>query len=317
VRVKVLSGPLRGKTVMVENILGDNPAYNIPLREGARVLLSMELLPQGPPNIYITNRDRMPALMFLFGLFMLAVILAGGRLVFRQFILLSFGLILLNQGILPALVNGEHGVVLFYCATLVFALAGLLVMVPEQWQKPRILLAFLAGLLINLSVMLFLLVLAARLAPLQGFSGEEVAALWYEHPHMDFSHLFYLSGLLAYLGVLFYLMWFIFQTHLSASSQTGTSRYLYLLDRGRQVAGPVLGMLGFLYIGLFMSLFLQARHTPSMMHFMNLESTATVVVIFLIGGTTLLLSLPITARLASWFLPMPEAAPPLGADYSI
>src|SRR5690606_20231062 len=55
---------LKGSVITVDNVLGENPAYNIPLKPGARVLLNMERnLKTGQLNFYIANRDRTPALM--------------------------------------------------------------------------------------------------------------------------------------------------------------------------------------------------------------------------------------------------------------
>src|SRR5205085_12005328 len=63
----------------------------------------------------------------------------------------------------------------------------------------------------GLAILTFILLVMHEIAPLDGFSTEGLASLWYRSPKMDY-WMFYLAGvLISFQGLLFYLCWSLAQ----------------------------------------------------------------------------------------------------------
>src|SRR6185295_14817637 len=75
--VEVLEGPLRGRIFDVHNELTDNPAYNVTVKPGQEVILSVVTESGGQPEINLADYHRSPVLMWL-GIAFLAVFLFFG-----------------------------------------------------------------------------------------------------------------------------------------------------------------------------------------------------------------------------------------------
>ena len=59
VKVLVLSGKYKGKIVKIDNQLTSNPVYDIKIKAGNRVILSVEETPKGV-DFYIADQERVP-----------------------------------------------------------------------------------------------------------------------------------------------------------------------------------------------------------------------------------------------------------------
>jgi uncharacterized membrane protein len=302
---------LKSQVITVDNILGSNPAYNIPLKPGARVLLNMERGPTGQWVFYITNRDRSPAIMILASLLLLGVLLIGGSEVTKHILLAILVLTGCYKALFPAVLNGSGGIAWAFLMCFMFTILGSFIYKnPEDSPKrmafsiqQAIVISGTMGGLVILSAIMWIM---HWITPLDGFSSEGLASLWYRSPHMDYWALLMASILLAFQGFIFYLCWMLSQNRKPAPGEpeealSFSQRFHILMLRGRRLLGPMLSSLGLLFIGLCLPILLQLQGTPTM-QFMNLESTASVLTIAFAGGLTLILTVPLTALIAAWLL---------------
>src|SRR4030095_627326 len=76
---EVQEGPLKGKTFTVHNELTDNPAYNISVKPGQEVVLSVVTERGGTTEVNMADYHRAPVLSWLLLLFLVLFLVFGGK----------------------------------------------------------------------------------------------------------------------------------------------------------------------------------------------------------------------------------------------
>ncbi len=294
---------LRSDIIQVENVLGENPFYNIPLKPGARVLLHAEKdVKTGQWQLNIANRNRTPALMILMTLTIMAILLLGGVEVAKHALLVTLMLIGCYKAVFPAVLAGEHGPWwIFLMCGMFTILATFIYQQPGQKAFSREQCVVILGTTGGLLMLTAILWVMGDITPLNGYSSELLAGLWYRSPKMDY-WAFFMAGLLfAYQGFLFYLCWTLAQNRKESEPVSFQQRFGIVMLRGRRLMGPLISCLGLLFLGLFMPILLQMEGTPTA-QFVNLESTASMMTFAFAGALTLILTVPLTALIAAWLL---------------
>lgn len=294
---------LRSDIIQVENVLGENPFYNIPLKPGARVLLHAEKeVKTGQWHLNIANRNRTPALMILMTLTIMAILLLGGVEVAKHALLVTLMLIGCYKAVFPAVLAGEHGPWwIFLMCGMFTILATFIYQQPGQKAFSREQCVVILGTTGGLLMLTAILWVMGDITPLNGYSSELMASLWYRSPKMDY-WAFFMAGLLfAYQGFLFYLCWTLAQNRKESEPVSFQKRFGIVMLRGRRLMGPLISCLGLLFLGLFMPILLQMEGTPTA-QFVNLESTASMMTFAFAGALTLILTVPLTALIAAWLL---------------
>jgi uncharacterized membrane protein len=308
VKVRLASnGPVpdfKNRIITVDNVLGENPAYNIPLKPGARVLLNMEKNPAtGKWIFYIANRDRTPAIMILGALFIMAVLVIGGSEVAKHALLVTLILTGCYKALFPAVLAGTTGPnwILLMCFMYTI-LASFIYQAPGTRSFSREQSVVILGTLGGLVMLVVILWIMHEITPLDGYSSEGLASLWYQSPKMDYWTFFLSGALIGYQGLLFHLCWSLSQNRKQEDEWLDFSqRFQIVMMRGRRLLGPMLSSVGLLFLGLFMPILLQLQGTPTA-QFVNLESTASMLAYAFAGGLTLILTVPLTALISAWML---------------
>jgi uncharacterized membrane protein len=297
---------LKSDRIQVENVLGENPAYNIPLKPGSRVLLHAEKdLKTAQWQFYIANRNRTPALMILGAITMMAILLLGGAEVAKHAILVTLMLTGCYKALFPALLTGTTGPYWIFLMCGMFTILGTFIYQTPgskvfSREQSVVILSTLGGLLI-LTAILWIM---REITPLDGYSSEGLAYLWHRSPKMDYWTLFMAGNLFAFQGFLFYLCWTLAQNRKDSQPLGFRQHFDMVMLRGRRLMGPFISSLGLLFVGLFMPILLQMEGTPTS-QFVNLESTASMLTFAFAGGLTLMLTVPLTALIAAWQMSTP------------
>lgn len=299
VTVKVTTGSWAGETLKLKNILSGHPAYDIPLKEGARVLLTVERYSDRPPEINIADRARTPVITVLLGLFLLGFFLLAGKHALKVLLLVAGVVLLFDALLIPATLAGKP-ILLTLLLILVIILVLALYLLPLSRQQRLVMAASsLSGLLVTLLALVF----ALGVAPLQGFTSEELAGLWQMNPLIDFPGILLAGGLVGYLGFLLGLSYLLAQRapYLPAAHSPSTflSRFQAGLAEGQQPLALLIGGLALLYLGLYLSWWFQLTEIAPP-KFFNLESVASVVAVALSGGLGLITTVPVAAGLSAW-----------------
>ena len=79
VKVKILSGEYKGEEREIVNILTENPAYDIQLKKGDKVVLHLEEDPTGGMNFFIADLKRDTSMMFFGLIFCVCLVIIGKK----------------------------------------------------------------------------------------------------------------------------------------------------------------------------------------------------------------------------------------------
>ncbi|WP_303675080.1 YibE/F family protein [Vampirovibrio chlorellavorus] len=294
---------LQSDIIQVENVLGENPFYNIRLKPGAQVLLQAEKeVKTGQWHFNIANHNRTPALMILMTLTIMAILLLGGVEVAKHALLVTLMLIGCYKALFPAVLAGEHSPWwIFLMCGMFTILATFIYQQPGQKAFSREQCVVMLGTTGGLLILAAILWAMGEITPLSGYSSELLASLWYRSPQMDYWAFFMAGMLFAYQGFLFYLCWTLAQNRKESEPVSFQKRFGIVMLRGRRLMGPLISCLGLLFLGLFMPILLQMQGTPTA-QFVNLESTASMMTFAFAGALTLILTVPLTALIAAWLL---------------
>ena len=297
--------------VTVENALGDNPAYQLSLKPGSRVLLSQqEEIPlddqaSGNPvtQYSVISLDRTPGLWILLTLSILGLFLIGGQQLTRAMALwLLFTMSAWNL-LLPLIVAGSGTAWLllgFLCALLPLALNSLHkvdngLSSPEfaHWKQSICTQSVWAGTLIQACILYAM----HGIAQLNGHTSTNLNELWELHPQMQYWALYVFGALLGFQGFLYLLCHRSLESLRESQFQSNgdeipfKARYWLMWDTSRPKLIPIFMALGFLSTCFSLPLMLEMQNN-SLAQFINQETVASAITFILSGCLALLLTLP-------------------------
>lgn len=308
VQVRVLEGKLKGARATIHNEITDNPAYNVGVKPGDEVILSVVSEKRGGAEINIADYHRAPALLWLTVAFLFAFLFFGGKHGVKSLLGLIVSVCLIGFVLLPLSLQGNNP--LLVSAIICLLAAGANMLFVAGWSRKA--LAAIVGTVGGVIVAALSAQLVIVLAPLTGLSSEEAQILRGSVLHQKPE--FY-SGLLA-AGMLIGALGVIMDVGISIASAvhevslTGadlTARRLYQsgMNVGRDIMGTMTNTLILAYTGGALPLLLLASQMPSV-KLINLDLVATEVASALSGSLGLVVTIPLTALAASLLMSKPE-----------
>lgn len=302
VSVEVLEGKLKGCTVAVPNEITDNPVFNINVKPGTEVILSVVTTggEVAKSEVNIADYHRAPALGWLLLVFLLAFVIFGGKKGVKSLVALLISVCLIAFVLLPLSLNGFNplmvaiGICLASAVTTMYFVAGL--------SKKA--LAAILGTICGVIVAGVAAQLVIVYAPLTGLSSEEAQIL--RGSVLVASPKFY-SGLLA-AGMLIGALGVIMDVAVSIASavsevakighRTFAELYESGMNVGRDIMGTMTNTLILAYTGSALPLLLLISQIPST-KLVNLDLVATEVASAISGSLGLVLTIPLTAYFAA------------------
>lgn len=304
VDVRVTAGPHKGETMNVYHLTSGSEAYDIYVKPGDKVLLQATAGENGElTEVYITGHVRDTSLYVAVGLFVLLVLLLGGKAGLKSLLGLAFtaGLIVLVY--LPLLLQGKSPVPL---AVAVAAVAVVVTMFIVSGVSKKTLAAIL-GTVGGVVVAGALAVLFGRFSHLTGFSDHEAQMLLYIPQGIDFDYQGLLFG-----GMVIGALGAVMDVGMSIASALFEMRQLrpdlgpWQLFRsgmnvGRDIMGTMTNTLILAYTGSSTSmLLLFLAYDMPLEQIMNLDLIATEMIRALTGSIGLVSAIPLTAAAAAW-----------------
>jgi uncharacterized membrane protein len=236
---------------------------------------------------------------FLFGLFLLALLLVGGPPTSRMLILVALLVLGLANWVLPESLVGVAPLLLMGTTLGVFCAGAASWMLENRVATAQTLISCL----LSLTVVGLACGALIVFAPLRGFSTETLAAMWQTNPTIDFAQLLAAGVLLAHTGLIFHLV----ATTVQRAHQQQASRYTAVLGLGRPLLATLGAGLVLVYLGLNLPMMLEITEIP-LPKFINLESVTSTLGAALCGGLGLVASLPITALVVGLWPAKPGVA---------
>ncbi len=309
VHVQILEGPLKGSDTVVTNEITDNPVFNINVKPGQEVVLSMVTEAGGKPEFNIADYHRAPVLCWLLIVFLVVFLIFGGKNGLKSLAGLVISVLLISFVLLPASIAGINPLLTAVFICLCATTSSMLLVAGFSKKAAASVLGTVGG--------VFIAGIAAQIvivmAPLTGLSSEEAQIL--RGSVLNQPPVFY-SGLLA-AGMLIGALGVIMDVGISVASAvqevaktdknlTASQLYESGMNVGRDIMGTMTNTLILAYTGSALPLLLLAAQVPSI-KLLNLDLVATEIASALSGSLGLVCTIPLTALAASRLMAKKEA----------
>ena len=303
VTVRVLTGDFKGSERIIDNMLTGNPAYDIPLSKGDKVILHMEpvsdtVTTPEDVDIFIADIQRNTEIYIFTGIFCILLLIIGRKKGLTSIISILSTLALIFFMLMPMILNG-------FCPIASAVLTGIISTVITIYlvggfnSKSS---AAIIGTSISLVFAGALSMLAIYFAHLTGFAGEENMFLYTARPDLSFTGILSASMIIAALGALMDTAVSIASTvnEIYETDKTLSVKQLFKsgMNVGRDIIGTMSNTLILVYLGSSLPLVLLSSNID-MNKFFNLNQVATEILSAITGSIAILVCVPATAIIAA------------------
>ena len=303
VTVEILSGIFKGERITTDNMLTNNPAYDINLSKGDKVVLHLEpradtVMDINDVDIFISDIKRDNQIWLFAGIFGLLLVAIGRKKGLRSIvsIILTVGLIFCSM--IPLVLSGFSPII---SSIIVGVLSTVITIYLVGGLNAKSTSAII-GTSTSLAIAGILSILAIKLAHLTGFAGEENLFLYTTRPDLDFQGILAASMFIAALGALMDTAVSIASTinEINQTDETLSISQLFKsgMNVGRDIIGTMSNTLILVYLGSALPLVLLSVNVD-FNKFFNLNQVATEILSALIGSIAILLCVPATAIIAA------------------
>lgn len=300
VLVKITDGSQKGMAVEVEHGSMTVMAESRHVRVGDRVLIEYSRGPAGE-HFYISDFVRLPTLLILVLLFVVAAILVGHRVGLRSLFSMGLSILVIALFILPCLSRGQNPVIVCLVGSIFLMSVSLYLIYGWNWKTHSALLGLTIS-LIATSVLAMLFVAWGRLT---GFGSEDAAFLVVSsQTRFDMRGLALGGIIIGVLGVLDDVT--IGQASATFELKRANPRlswqglFRHGMVIGRDHIASMVNTLMMAYIGAALPLFLLLTISNApLAQMLNREFLAEEIIRTLVGSLGLILAVPITSLIAS------------------
>ena len=306
VTVKIITGQFKGEEKVTENLMTGNPAYEVFLKEGDRVLLMMESATDSPENIkdvdiFITDVKR-AGTIYLYSFIFIAFLIGIGRkkgLLSLLSIVITVLLIFLI--FVPAVLWGMSPVIAALVISILSTVATMYLVAGFNSKSN----AAVLGTVLSLIFASALALISIKMAHLTGFMGEESVFLYTQKPNLSFTGILAASMIVAALGALMDVAVSIASTineiHITDKNLGVMELFKSGMNVGLDIIGTMSNTLILVYLGSAMPLVLLASNIDTS-KFFNLNQVASEILSALTGSISLLACVPLTAIMAAYLV---------------
>lgn len=306
VTVKVLTGNFKCTERIIENMLTGNPAYDINLTKGNKVVLHVEpnsdtITTPDDVDFFIADIKRDNQILTFTGVFFILLLLIGKKKGLTSIISIITTIALIFFMLLPMILNG-------FCPIASAVLTGIISTVITIYlvgglnSKSS---SAIIGTSISLIFAGALSMLAIYFAHLTGFAGEETMFLYTARPDLSFTGILSASMIISALGALMDTAVSIASTvnEIFETDKTLSVKQLFKsgMNVGRDIIGTMSNTLILVYLGSSLTLVLLSSNID-MNKFFNLNQVATEILSALTGSIAILFCVPITAIIAAYLI---------------
>lgn len=299
VTVKILTGEFKGQKTIVDNMITNNPYYDIFLKKGDKVILHAEYENDGNTvDYFISDIYRVNFVYVLSILFGVLLIYVGKKKGFYSLFSIFITVLLILFVFVP-LVRGGFSPIISALLISIVSTAVTMYLVGGFNKKSTAAILGTIGSLIFASI---LSLLSIKFSRLTGFCCEETMFLYQADPTLDFKGILTASMMLATLGA-------VMDTGMSIASSINefyminpklTPKELFLsgMNVGKDIIGTMANTLILVYLGGALPLVLLSQNID-LQKFFNLNQVVTEISSAVIGSIALVVCVPITAIIAA------------------
>lgn len=306
VTVRLLEGPARGRVAEIELYAEGYPDFVA----GDRVSLLPADVPGSDVEFFITDFRRLPALAWLVGAFLVAVIAVGRWHGVRSLLGLALSLVIVVRFVVPAILAGRPPATV----ALVGAVAIMLVTLALTHGANRMTLSAIVGTTGALVVTVVVGTIAIGRAKITGFASDEAVLATYAVEGLDLRGLVLAGLIIAALGVLDDVTVSqastVFALHDTDPRQSWSTLVGRAMRVGRDHIASVVNTLFLAYAGASLVLLvLFSTGGLPVAELVNAEVIAEEIVKTVVGSLGLVLAVPLTTALAATLAVAAPGAP--------
>ncbi len=306
VTIKVLTGDFKGTERIVENMLTGNPAYDINLNKGDKVVLHVEPVSDTvstPDDVdfFIADVKRDNQILIFGSIFFVMLLLIGHKKGLTSIISIVSTVALIFFMLMPMILSG-------FCPIASSVLVGILSTVITIYLVGGFNSKSSSAIIGTATSLIFaggLSMIAIYFAHLTGFAGEEPMFLYTARPDLSFTGILSASMVIAALGALMDTAVSIASTinEIYETDNSLTIKQLFKsgMNVGRDIIGTMSNTLILVYLGSALPLVLLSSNID-MNKFFNLNQVATEILSALTGSIAILVCVPITAIVAAYLI---------------
>lgn len=306
VQVKVLTGQFKGTVQTLDNMLTGNPAYDISLNKGDKVVLHLEAKNTEVNSVddvdfFIADVKRDYSLEAFAALFMVLLVVIGRKKGVFSLVSIIATISLMFFVLVPLILHGVNPVV----AAVVVGILSTIITIYFVGGFNSKSSAAIIGTGLSLIFAGGMSLAAIWMARLTGFAGEESMFLYSTRPDLSFKGILAASMIIAALGALM-------DTGVSIASSVNeiyeTDKKLTVnqlfksgMNIGKDIIGTMSNTLILVYLGSALPLVLLSNNID-LQKFFNLNQVATEILSALIGSISILACVPLTAIIAAYLI---------------
>lgn len=297
VNVQILSGEHKGKQLLLDNYLTGNPAYDINIKKGVKVVLHAENSDNGV--VYsISDIKRSGILILLSALFCGLLIYVGRKKGLFSLVSIALTCGLIYYLLTPMILFGINPVI----STIILCIISTIITMYLVGGVNRKSSSAILGTILSVIFAGILSLISVKVASLNGLVGENSLFLYSAHPELNFVGILISTMILATLGAVMDVAMSIASTinEIYTLNNELSVKELFIsgMNVGKDIIGTMANTLILVYLGGSLPLLLLASNID-FQKFINLNQVVAEISAALIGSCAIVICVPITAFVAS------------------
>ncbi len=302
VKLRIDSGERKGTEISIENTITDQANYDIIVKQGQKVSIVLEEYQDGTFKVYIADYYRINSLIYIILAFIILVVVVGKWKGIKSLISLAVTIGTILFIMLPLILKGINPI-LASVITAVFVTVITIFLVGGINNKT---IAAIMGTSFGVISAGIIAYIFSNTAHLTGLSAEESMMLLYipQGIQFNFRHLLFAGIIMGALGaamdVGISISSSIHEIHNANPELSKIRLFKSGMNVGRDIMGTMINTLILAYVGTSIPILLVfMAYNTELNKVFNLDIIATEVVRSLSGSIGLILTIPITALIAS------------------
>lgn len=249
ISVQITQGKFKGKIITIENNYDNSNPYSYVMKKGDRLYLSVEEKNGNIKNAYIYDYDRGMYVAILMGIFVLSVILIGGKKGIKTCLCIVFTLTIVTKIIPYFILKGYNYIVVILMFSLI--LIGVLTVIMEGISKESI--AIMLGSVGGMLVGGGFIYVFQYLCKITGISSDKIQLLLYNGKNVNFTGILFGSLVIGSLGAIMHISLNITRAMKKADLETMNIKVTELMKigfkEGKESLGAMTNTLILAYLG--------------------------------------------------------------------
>ena len=302
VKLRIDSGERKGTEITIENAITDQANYDIIVKQGQKVSIMLEEHKDGTYEVYIADYYRINSLIYIILAFIILVVVIGKWKGIKSLISLAVTIGTILFVMLPLILKGLNPI-LVSVVTAVFVTVITIFLVGGINNKTIAAIIGTSFGVVSAGIIAFIF---SNTASLTGLSAEESMMLLYipQGIQFNFRHLLFAGIIMGALGaamdVGISISSSIHEIHYANPELSKIRLFKSGMNVGKDIMGTMINTLILAYVGTSIPILLVfMAYNTELNKVFNLDIIATEVVRSLAGSMGLILTIPITALIAT------------------